>query len=100
MQDVEDIKKNVMAKLNAASLEVFAIVKNFLNDATDIFKQKEKTLNRNEAIFFISLHFLFVSFTPVWELYCHTTCIDFLIQQEQTHRFVHKDVRLLQGINT
>jgi hypothetical protein len=40
MQDVEDIKKNMMAKLNAASLEAFSIFKNFLNDATDKFKQK------------------------------------------------------------
>jgi hypothetical protein len=34
--DAEDVKKNVMAKLNAVLLEAFAIFKNFLYDSTCI----------------------------------------------------------------
>jgi hypothetical protein len=37
-QDVEDIKKNVMAELNAVPLEASAVFKNFLHDATNVFK--------------------------------------------------------------
>jgi hypothetical protein len=38
-QDVEDIKKSVMAELNAVSLEAFADnFKNFLNDTINVFK--------------------------------------------------------------
>jgi histone-lysine N-methyltransferase SETMAR len=36
-QNVEDIKKNVTAELNALPLEAFAVFKNFLNDATNVF---------------------------------------------------------------
>jgi hypothetical protein len=36
--DVENIKTNMAAQLNAVALEAFAVFKNFLNDSTNIFK--------------------------------------------------------------
>jgi hypothetical protein len=45
-EDVEDIKKNIMAKLNIVPLEAFAVFKNF--DSTNVFKLVEITLNRNK----------------------------------------------------
>jgi hypothetical protein len=37
-QEVEDIKKNVAAELDAVPLDAFAVFKNLLNDATNVFK--------------------------------------------------------------
>jgi hypothetical protein len=36
--DVENIKTNMTAELNAVSLEAFAVFKNFLNDCTNEFR--------------------------------------------------------------
>jgi hypothetical protein len=70
-QDAEDIKKIVMADLNAVPLEAFAdyFQKNFLYNSTNVFKLGENTFN-------ISLYFLFLFFfRPVLELYCQTLYI-------------------------
>jgi hypothetical protein len=37
-QGAQDIKKNVMAKLNSVHLETFAVFKNFLNDSKNVVK--------------------------------------------------------------
>jgi hypothetical protein len=50
-QDVEDIKKNVTAELNAVLLEAFAVFKLILNDETNVFNLAEINLNRNRTFF-------------------------------------------------
>jgi exonuclease V gamma subunit len=51
--DVEDIKKNVTAALNAVRLEAFAELSKpeFSKPATNVFKYMEITLYRNKTIF-------------------------------------------------
>jgi hypothetical protein len=58
-QNAEDVKKNVMAKLNTLPLVAFAVFKNFLNDSTNVFKYAVITLNRKKTIFNY-LYFLFI----------------------------------------
>jgi hypothetical protein len=54
-------------------LEVFAVLKYFLNNATNIFKSTEIILNNINKTIFISLYFFsHLMWTPVRELYCHT----------------------------
>jgi hypothetical protein len=41
-QAAEDIKRNVMAKLNPLLLVAFSVFKNFLNDSTNVLKWVKK----------------------------------------------------------
>jgi hypothetical protein len=50
-QDVEGIKIYLRVKLNAVSLEAFAVSKNVLNDSKNLFKLAKITLNTNKTIF-------------------------------------------------
>jgi hypothetical protein len=43
-----------------------------LNDATNVFKWEEITLNRNKTIFYFLVFFISF-FTSVRDLYCQTT---------------------------
>jgi hypothetical protein len=53
-QDVEDIKKNVTAELNAVPLEAFAdCFQKLFGAATSILKWAEITLNRNKTNFYL-----------------------------------------------
>jgi hypothetical protein len=61
----------VVAKLNAVSLEAFAVFRNFLNDSTYVFKLAEVTMNRNKTTFYF-LVFYIPFFVPALELYCET----------------------------
>jgi hypothetical protein len=66
-QDVEDIKKNVMAELNAVPLDAFALFKNLLNDATHVFKLAI-LLSTEINQFLISLYFYLFFHTSLGNL--------------------------------
>jgi hypothetical protein len=72
-QDGEDIKKNVMAELNAVPLEAFADCFQKLFERCNKCNQVGGDYVDRNKIMFYFLVFFISFFTPVRELYCQTT---------------------------
>jgi hypothetical protein len=71
-QDGEDIKKNVMAELNAVPLEACAVCFQKLFKGCHKLRWAGITLNLNRIIFDFFAFYIYFS-TPIRGLYCQTT---------------------------